>query len=354
MSALVAHDERIPFFFAFITNIVLFGIAAILSLPVLRFGNWLAGRRRNPFFTIPVVVASCILYAALWMWTSGILFSSVYGPYFTKNIFEPISVWTFLNGVVICGVIFGVAYARHYSQNLHEAELNRAKLQYLAKESELRMLRSQIKPHFLFNALNSVYAMIESDPREAREMLVKLSELLRSSLSAADKEFMTLKEDCEFARRYLDIEKVRLGDRLIVKTEVDEGALSTTVPSLILQPLVENAIKHGASRTALPVTVTISARRRGDTLELVVSDTGAGMDPQADQAAEGGYGLLNLRARLDSVYGDGYKLICTNEVTGGFEVRIELPLGGDPSAAVIEGVRGTTPDNDSTRRKGEV
>ena len=324
MSALIAHDERIPFFYAFNTNVVLFGIAAILSLPVLRFGGWLASRRRNPLIPIPVVVVSCMLYSSLWVWASWQFFRQVFGEYFTKNIFDPMSVWLFLNGVVVCGVIFGIAYARRYSRTLHEAELNRVHLQYLAKESELRALRSQINPHFLFNSLNSVYAMIESHPAEARNMLVKLSDLLRLALSATKADFLTLGEDLDFARRYLDIERIRLGDRLDIVTDIEDDVLSEKVPTLILQPIVENAVKHGVSRAETPVTVTISARRRGKTLEIGVSDTGPG--PAAGDS-DGGYGLQNLRDRLERIYGERYVLTHSNGAAGGFEIRIELPTG---------------------------
>ena len=346
MSALIAHDERIPFFYAFNTNVVLFGIAALLSLPVLRFGSWLASRRRNAFIAIAIVVACCMLYATAWTWTASTFFLLAYGSYFVKNIFDPMSVWIFLNGVVVCGVIFGVAYARRHSQNLHQAELNRAKLQYLAKESELRALRSQFNPHFLFNALNSVYAMIDSEPTEARNMLVRLSELLRLSLSASNVEFLTLKEDCEFAQRYLEVEKVRLGDRLNVETDIDDDVLSEKVPSLILQPIVENAIKHGASKTELPVTITISAKRRGAVLELGVSDTGAGMDQTRDDIESTGYGLRNLRARLEKIYGDRYRLTYANGASGGFDIRIELPGGGNAETSPRDTASGP-------RREGE-
>jgi len=327
LSALVAYIENIPFIYAIYCNSVMLSIAAVLSLPII----WVVGRsgshRRNPLLTVLVVIVGCFSYSGAWIWLSYSAFTLLFGRYFT-NLFDPRSGWIFLNGVVMCGVIFGISYSRRYSRALHDAELKRAGLQVLARESELRALRSQINPHFLFNAINSVYAMIESNPKRAKDMLVKLSELLRLSLSAMNEEIVPFEKDWHFAKRYLDIERIRFGDRLHVITDIDAGILKEPVPSLLLQPIVENAVKHGVARSTLPVTIAISARRNRSNIDVLVRNTGGGTQyPSIGNNETEGYGLQNLAARLTHIYGTRHRLVLTNDPEGGFQVWLSLPAG---------------------------
>ena len=329
LSALVAYTESIPFVYALYCNMILVSISAFLSLPVIwavgRFGS----RRRNPFLTILAVLVGCLLYSAAWIWLSYGIFVTLFGRYF-MNLFDPRSGWIFLIGVVMGGVIFGISYLKRYSKDLHEAELKRAELQIHARESELRALRSQLNPHFLFNSINSVYAMIGSSPQKAKDMLVKLSDLLRLSLVEMDTELIPFERDWSLTRRYLDIERIRFEDRLLVRTEIDEDILSEPVPSFLLQPIVENAVKHGVAVSQVPVTITISGRRNGSHIDITVSNTGqyARHTPGRSSTSKG-RGLQNLAARLTRIYGENHRLLLTDTADGGFQVSLSLPAAGN-------------------------
>jgi two-component system LytT family sensor kinase len=281
--------------------------------------------------TVLAVLVGCFSYSAAWIWLSYEALVALFGRYF-MNLFDPRSVWIFLIGLVMSGVIFGISYLRRYSRELHKAELKRAELQILAKESELRALRSQLNPHFLFNSINSVYAMIESDPQRAKDMLVKLSDLLRLSLAEMDEELIPFEKDWSFTDRYLDIERIRFEDKLRVSAEIDERILKEPVPSLLLQPIVENAVKHGVAVSKVPVTISISARRNGSRIGITVSNTGHGVQhPSRGRTGSQGHGLQNLAARLTRIYGEKHRLLVTDVAEGGFQVSLSLPVaeGGE-------------------------
>lgn len=319
-SGLIAHQERIPYAFGLYTNVIFFGLAALLSIGLIRLAGFFERRIRGPVLRTAAITITCVAYSIAWIQLSHLVFRVMFGRYFV-NLFDPRAEFLYPTGVIIAGLVFGVVYARRYARRLHEAELNRAELHYLAKESELRALRSQLNPHFLFNAMNSVYAMIDSDPERARNMLVKISDLLRVSLSEMDREMVSFEEDLAFAKKYLEIEKIRHGDKLLLESEVTPAALDASVPSLLLQPLVENAVKHGVSHTPHPVTITITARRNGGHMNVSVRDTGAG----TGSGNSSGHGLRNLRERLQRLYGDDHGLAVRDDDQG-FEVAVRIPV----------------------------
>ena len=325
LSALIACSEHVPFAYAIYCNTILFSIAAALSIPIIYIVGRSSTRNRNRPVTILAAGAICVTYSTAWIWLSYWTFVLLFGRYFL-NLFDPRSGWIFLDGVVMCGVILGISYSRRYSRELHETELQRVKLQVLAKDSELRALRSQMNPHFLFNSINSVYAMIDSDPRSAKDMLVKLSGLLRLSLAEMEEEFVTFERDWDFTQRYLDIERIRFKDRLRVQAAIDEGILKELVPSLLLQPIVENAVKHGVALSGSPVTIEISGTVNPSRLEIAVCNTGQWTQPSSAGAAiSQGYGLKNLDARLRHIYGGSHGLSISAEPGGPFRVMLSLP-----------------------------
>jgi two-component system LytT family sensor kinase len=216
--------------------------------------------------------------------------------------------------------------ARHRQQL--EAELARAQLQ---------SLKLQLHPHFLFNTLNTVTALVATDPRAAERVITGLSELLRLSFHHAAEHEVPLERELEILRRYVEIQHVRFSDRLRVDVRVDAEARRALVPNLILQPLVENAIRHGIAPRAAGGCVEIHAVRDGDLLCLRVSDDGVGVRPSASRSSEasgdvgwggeggGGVGLSNTRARLRHLYGDRHTFSAGAGARGGFEVRIAIP-----------------------------
>jgi len=196
----------------------------------------------------------------------------------------------------------------------------------LAATAQLAALRAQINPHFLFNSLNSIAQLIHVDPAKAEACVERLAEIFRYLLNRAEQEFVPLSEELQMTNAYLEIERARFDERLRVETLVDPGALRQLIPNLVLQPLVENAVKHGLSRKVGPGTLRIAARLDDGLLTLVVGDDGLGMSSTVlADVFERGVGLRNLRARLERLYGPAHLPEITSTPGGGTRVELKLP-----------------------------
>jgi two-component system LytT family sensor kinase len=205
----------------------------------------------------------------------------------------------------------------------HESKLAQQLIQ-----AELRALRAQINPHFLFNSLNTIASLIVSDPRKAEAMTVRLAHIFHYVLTHADRPLASLEEEISFLRTYLSIEQVRFGQRLAVEFDLDPDTYGAVVPSLILQPLVENAIKHGIAPKVGRSTLTVRARRDHARLTLSVLDDGVGLRPRDPSHGESpfGVGLRNIRERLQTMYGRDAQLSLQALTGGGSIAAIDLPL----------------------------
>jgi two-component system LytT family sensor kinase len=233
-----------------------------------------------------------------------------------------------LNQLMIYGAVLAAGLAREYflreQQRRREAVLLEAHASQLEAQlalARLDALRMQLNPHFLFNTLNAVSALVERDPAGVRKMIARLSELLRHTLDTRGAEEVPLREELAFLQRYLDIMAVRFQGRLRVTTHVDPAVMELRVPTFILQPLVENALEHGVSRATGEAEVSIGARREGTHLVLTVQDRGPGVDANA----AGGVGLGNTRARLAALYGDAASVTMTTLAEGGAAAEIRMP-----------------------------
>jgi signal transduction histidine kinase len=196
----------------------------------------------------------------------------------------------------------------------------------LAATAQLAALRAQMNPHFLFNSLNSIAQLIHVDPVKAEVCVERLAEIFRYLLNRAEQDFVPLADELQMTNAYLDIERARFDERLRVETAIDPKALRRLIPNLILQPLVENAVKHGLSRKVGPGTLRIEAGVDGDTLMLVVDDDGLGMSPAVlERVYERGVGLRNLRARLERLYGPSHPLEIASAPGEGTRVCVRLP-----------------------------
>jgi signal transduction histidine kinase len=191
-------------------------------------------------------------------------------------------------------------------------------------DAELAQLQAQLRPHFLFNALNTVSALMQTDIGRADRVLSDLGDLLRASLAGTPRATQSLGEEVELLRRYADIMAERFIGRLTVEWDVDAAARAVPVPALLVQPLLENAFRHGVERVAGPVTVRLSARVEGDRRQIAVRDTGPGLDP----AWKSGVGLANCRERLRILYAGAATLQLVAAAGGGVEARIDLPRAG--------------------------
>jgi two-component system, LytTR family, sensor kinase len=203
-----------------------------------------------------------------------------------------------------------------------------AQLVHQVVSAELRALRAQLNPHFLFNALNTIAALIPHEPEKAELMVVRLAKVFRHLLTHSEKSFSSLQEEIEFLQTYLEIEKVRFGERLTVEFEIGEAVATATVPSLILQPLVENALKHGLAPKRGDNQLIIRADRIADALSLSVEDNGIGISNaiHAMQPEGSGVGLRNIRERLRTIYGNRASLVLENIAQGGSRASVIIPV----------------------------
>jgi signal transduction histidine kinase len=222
--------------------------------------------------------------------------------------------------------IVSVWYALDYYRRFREREQRASELEGHLSRARLQALKMQLHPHFLFNTLNGIAALNYENPKAANRMLARLSELLRLALDDDDAPEAPLRKELEFNRRYLELEQIRLGDRLTTKLEIAPDTLDASVPNLLLQPLVENAIRHAIAPYAAPGQICIQAHRQNDMLCLRVSDSGPGLrgDPAALNGP--GLGLKNTRARLRHLYGNAHRFELTNAAAGGLTVQIVIPF----------------------------
>ncbi len=224
-------------------------------------------------------------------------------------------------GVFIYGLIILTYYLFESLRNLSEKNAKEARLQSLVKETELKMLRSQINPHFLFNSLNSISSLTITDPEKARDMVVKLSEFMRYALSRKDEQPVSLQSELENVQLYLDIEIVRFGDKLITKETIESNCLNVKIPVMLLQPLYENAVKHGVYESTESVSIITQAKIIDGYMEITISNN---YDPAPSLRRGTGTGLLNVTRRLELFYGNKAS-IKTSKENGIYTVNLYIP-----------------------------
>jgi LytS/YehU family sensor histidine kinase len=224
-------------------------------------------------------------------------------------------------------MIIGLAYAFDYHSIFREREFRASQLESQLAQAQLQALKMQLHPHFLFNTLNGIAGLIRTNENKvAVSMIAGLSELLRHALENAGKHEVPLREELEFLELYLELQQMRFSDRLNIRFDVSPDTLDASVPNLILQPLVENAIRHGIALKATAGLVGIGAQRRSGFLELKVYDDGPGLKSNYNEQSSGGIGLSNTRARLRQLYGDSHSFKLNNREPRGAEAIIKLPF----------------------------
>jgi two-component system LytT family sensor kinase len=255
-------------------------------------------------------------------WTSGLDF--LLNPYaYTERSHTFVHLWfnTFSNGILssllLYAVVLGVNYVLESRARLAYQQTETARLNEQLSKAQLDALRRQIEPHFLFNTLNAVTGLVREGRNEtAVSMIAELSDFMRRVLSDSNRQEVPLGEEMEFAQRYLDIQKVRFAERLQFRLDVPSELLLAQVPALILQPIVENAVKHGIAKRAQGGKIHIAAARSNDALTLSVYNDGPGL-PANWEAALPGIGISNMRTRLQSLYGNAFALRLENDASGG-------------------------------------
>ncbi len=236
--------------------------------------------------------------------------------------------------VPIYWALLGLQHAVDYHREMRTREVAAARLETRLVEAHLQALHRQIHPHFLFNTLHAISAFVHRDPDRADAMIERLSDMLRVTLSTVGRQEVTVAQELEFLRAYLDIEQVHFGARLRVTVDVDPEVLDALVPNLVLQPLAENALRHGLAPVAGGGALHIAARRDGAALVLRVADDGRGL---RDTAPGGhGVGLSNTRARLRALHAETASLTVAAREGGGVQVTVRLPFSSAAAERPVE------------------
>ncbi|HYV98913.1 MAG TPA: sensor histidine kinase [Gemmatimonadaceae bacterium] len=299
-----------------------FAVWLVRKLPFRR-GTWQLSAL--VFLVLGVVITSIqILWAVVldrWFYPGQV--TSTVGYHIRDAVFR-LSDFFVVAYMAIVAAAIGIDYFRRYREGLTAAERLRTQM----VQAQLLALRSQLNPHFLFNALNSLITLMDRDVPAAQRMVARIGELLRLALTANETS-VPLDRELNLVMQYLEIERIRFGDRLSVTIDVPDELRKEVVPNLVLQPLVENAIVHGVAPRPGPGTVSVEARRTRDELVLRVIDDGVGLKPQQSRSGYG-IGVGNTRARLKAIYGDAASLTLRERDGGGCIAEVRLPAMAAP------------------------
>jgi two-component system LytT family sensor kinase len=312
-------------------------IWALLTPAMLWLGRQFPVERRNWFPRIALHLLLSAAFSAFELSLEGALYSHLHlFPLLMRDFrgtLAQLLVRGFHGGVlnywIVLGVQWGVLYYRRYQERSREVlkfELRASELQSQLMSARLNALKMQLQPHFLFNTLNAITVLMrQQKSKDAEQMLGHLSDLLRGVLEDVDAQEVSLRRELEYLQLYLAIEQTRFPDRLRVEVSVDPATQEASVPQLILQPIVENAIRHGIGRSSSAGRILISASKIDGTVELRVQDDGPGLTP-SDSSEDDGIGLANTRARLQQLYDQDARLEIENCDRGGVVVTMNIPF----------------------------
>lgn len=270
-----------------------------------------AGHRLRALFYVTLGFA---LYLADGAISSEILPRILSDPQLTASVMRMLFIRAFYQDMLLFWMIVAAAHLVRF-------ERTRAELQREFADAQLRALRTQIQPHFLFNTLNSISELLHRDAEAADRMIVSLSDLLRRTLDAGETHELALRDELQLLDRYLSIQQVRFSDSVTIERDIDPATLDARVPTLFLQPLVENAFRHGLAKHRKDGRLSIRSVRDGERVVIDIRDNGAGLATSWSE----GIGLRNTRVRLGQLYGDAHELRIANADDGGVEVRVVIP-----------------------------
>lgn len=320
-----------------------------LLTPTILWIGWKWQLRRNAIvrrlaMLLPISVVVTMVYLllyALLIWINSSTVHVIQGTTLTDMFQFTMGVhstWYFLAFWATIGVENAVIYYRRF----HERELLASQLETQLAAAHLAALRNQLQPHFLFNTLHSILALVrQHDDASAVRMLTALSDLLRNVLEHVQRQTVPLRDEVALLRQYIAIEQVRFSDRLSVTWAIDDDALEATVPSFVMQPLAENAIRHGIEKHPGPGCIDVAARRDNGHLCLSMTDNGVGIPADGENAITNGHGLGDMRARLNILYPGAYSLDIASDGASGTTVSLRIPWrvrphGTQPTGAGVE------------------
>lgn len=309
--------------FAAVEAIVFNGIYMALGVSFWYIASFNSIENYSPAKIVINHVTAAVITSGLWIAASFIILTSFWidNPAYKDLLYNTL-IWRFLIGILFYSVLTSINYVIIYYNSFQNKLLREAELNTFVKEAELKSLKYQINPHFIFNSLNSISSLTITDPDKAREMTIKLSQFLRSTLSKNEKQKNKLSEEIANAKLYLEIEKVRFEDRLEFAENIGKYCSDVEVPNMILQPLFENAVKHGVYESIEKVNIELECSLERDYLRITVTNN---FDPESVAARGEGIGLKNIRSRLKLIYNQE-NLLASKKENNMFTVNIFIPL----------------------------
>ncbi len=327
--ALVMYFQipKIPPFAALISSANYNYVYAALSILIWIICKKVLFEKVNKILFIALHFILAILFSALWLFI-------VYGLWYLAEgeiIFEMVKIreiigWQYSFGVLTYILIAGIFYTVIYYRNYKQKQIEEAELKILTRNAELKALKLQMNPHFLFNSLNSINALVTKDPKLARKMISQLSELLRMSLESHKKLMIPLKEELDLVHTYLSIEQIRFEDKMVFKEKIDSDLLTKPFPAMLLQPLIENAVKHGIANSRTGGTIELSINKVNNQIEGSVTNS---LDDRINLASsnnQNGMSFNNIQQRLDRMYGNNYHWEIDRSQANIFKVMFKIPI----------------------------
>ncbi len=297
----------------------LYAVIALIIWYVVRYSDL---ENQGWFMILLNHLGTVAIVTFLWILTSNFLLKNTFefsAQY--KNFVDNAFVWRFISGVFLYMVVILIYYLIIYYANLQEKIKQEAELNFTLKETELNALKSQINPHFLFNSLNSISSLTVSKPSKAQEMIIKLGEYLRYSLAHDETNLTTFSTEYDNAMTYLEIEKIRFGDKLTIENNIDVNCMEKTIPAMILQPIYENAIKHGVYESTGIVMIHTKCLCINDLIKVSIKNN---FDPEAVHRKGAGIGLKNVKNRMKLIY-ERTDLVRIFKEKDSFEVELIFP-----------------------------
>jgi sensor histidine kinase YesM len=263
----------------------------------------------------------------MWLFGGYYLLKTLFSSHVTYVDFLNMTLpWRFVYGILLYALIVLIYYLINYYKNYQEKLLMESELKQVVQESELNLLKAQINPHFLFNSLNSINSLIFADPDKAQEMVLELSDFLRYTVRRDNNEEVSLRDELDNIRKYLDIEKIRFGNRLVIDEIVEDTCLDAKIPNLILQPVYENAIKHGVNESTDAITITTDCALENDELVIMISNN---YSTGTLSSTGKGIGLENIRKRLMLHY-KRTDLLEIEKSSYHFKITLKIPQNERP------------------------
>jgi signal transduction histidine kinase len=311
-----------PLSAALISGLVTTGTAAILGVAVWKLTDRLVwpDDLRLSFFLWQLIAA--VIFSAAWTASAPIIFALIEGGGMSDIRWDvQNTTWRLFMGVWLYFMVVGVSYSLRINRRLQDQRELAMQAESLAAKAGLQAMRSQLQPHFLFNALHSVGSLIETDRESAMDGMERLGDLLRYTIRERDEDRVELSEEWAFVQDYIALQELRFGDRIRVEADFDSSCMTHQVPPFLIQPLVENAFVHGPGSRSSGGLIRVAGSCREGVLTIVVEDDGPGLTGES-----GGSGLTNLRSRLEAIYGDRSALSVAERKGGGVRVEIMLSL----------------------------